>query len=160
MDDFQEISVTYELPLDTDGFARRQCPTCDQHFKWHAGPANEEAEQQPDAEVYYCPLCGSPAESDQWFTDDQVQHIQGESHKAAMPMLDQMIDGVLKGLEGPNIKVKRTGHLETPVGPDPMIEPDDMMIVTSPCHAFEPIKLPENWTQPIHCLVCGARFSV
>lgn len=160
MDDFQEVQVTYELPLDGDGFLRRQCPTCDQQFKWHHGPANEEAEKHADAGVYYCPLCGSPAEADHWFTDDQVDFIQGEAHKAAMPKLDEMLDGVFKGLSGPNIKVKRTGHLETPVGPDPLVEADDMVIVASPCHSFEPVKVPDDWSQTIHCLVCGERFAV
>ena len=71
-----------------------------------------------------------------------------------------MLDGVFKGLSGPNIKVKRTGHLETPVGPDPLVEADDMVIVASPCHSFEPVKVPDDWSQTIHCLVCGERFAV
>lgn len=160
MSDFQEIQVSYELPTDHDGFLRRQCPTCDQQFKWHAGPANEEAEQQPDDQVYYCPLCGTVANSDQWFTDDQLDLIQAEAHSATMPQLDHMLDEVLKGLSGPNIKIKRTGHLETPAGPDPLVEPDDMLIVTSPCHAFEPVKVPADWSDPFHCLVCGEPFAV
>lgn len=160
MNDSQEIQVTYELPIDNDGFVRRQCPSCEKQFKWHHGPASEEAEQQADAEVCYCPLCGTPATTDQWFTDDQVEHINAEAERATVPAFDDMLDDVFKGLNGPNIKVKRTGRLSVPIGPDPMIEPDDMTIVASPCHDFEPVKVPDNWNDSVHCLVCGQQFTV
>jgi hypothetical protein len=39
---------------------RRQRFKCRWEFKWHHGPANEEAEAEPSAAVYYCPLCGEP----------------------------------------------------------------------------------------------------
>lgn len=139
---------------------RRQCRTCSRQFKWHSGPANEEAEKHPDAEVYYCPLCGSPGESDDWTTSEQDGLIEAAAHQAAMPVLDDMVGAVLDSLKGPNVKVKRTAHLETPVGPDPIIEPDDMVIVASPCHGYEPIKVPEYWVEPVHCLICGERFAV
>lgn len=160
MDEFLEIPVTYELSVDNDGFVRRQCPTCEQQFKWHYGPANEDSEDQPDATVYYCPLCGSPAETDQWFTEEQVDHIQAEAFKTAMPVVDELLDGFFDKLKGPNITVKRSRQSDTPIGPDPLIEADDMMIVASPCHAFEPVKVPENWGRPLHCLICGERFAV
>ena len=46
------------LPLDSDGFLRRECPHCVQEFKWHHGPANEEAEAADEPAAYTCPLCG------------------------------------------------------------------------------------------------------
>lgn len=160
MDEIRSIEVTADTSSDGDGFVRRQCPTCSQQFKWHHGPANAEAEQEADASVYFCPLCGEPAEPTEWFTDDQLHLIEGAAQAAAVPVVDQMLDDILKGLSGPNIRVKRTGHLETPPRPDPLVEPDDMVIVSSPCHAFEPVKVPERWVEPIFCLVCGERFAV
>ena len=44
------------LPLDSDGFLRRECPHCMQEFKWHHGPANEEAETANEPAA-----CGSDA---------------------------------------------------------------------------------------------------
>lgn len=32
MDD--EIKISVSIPLDDDGFLRRECPTCEQEFKW------------------------------------------------------------------------------------------------------------------------------
>lgn len=160
MDDSFEVSVPYELPTDNDGFARRQCSSCGRQFKWHVGPVSDEAEEHPDADVYYCPFCGLPAESGDWFTPEQEESVEALAHRAMMPKLDEMMGSFLDGLKSSFIKVERTGHLDIPDGPDPLVEPDDMGIVASPCHAYEPIKIPEDWTEPVHCLVCGARFAV
>ena len=43
--------------------------------------------------------------------------------------------------------------------PDPLHEPDDMVIVQPPCHQNEPLKVPEEATGLVHCLVCGSAFS-
>ena len=29
-----EFSIEMSLPLDSDGFLRRQCPACEREFKW------------------------------------------------------------------------------------------------------------------------------
>lgn len=156
----QRIQFLYELPTDHDGFVRRQCSTCERQFKWYSGSANEEAEQQPDAEVYYCPLCGAAAEPDDWLTFEQKELLEVEARRAATPVLDEMIGSFLNDLKGPNITVKRTNHLEAPDAADPLVETDDMAIVLSPCHGYEPIKVPDDWAEPLYCLVCGQRFAV
>ncbi|GGT27906.1 hypothetical protein GCM10010271_34830 [Streptomyces kurssanovii] len=43
----RDMEIPMNLPLDNDGFVRRECPHCVSQFKWHHGPANAEAEQQP-----------------------------------------------------------------------------------------------------------------
>lgn len=37
----------------------------------------------------------------------------------------------------------------------PLTEPDDMRRVDFECHPAEPVKVFENWSEPVHCLVCG-----
>ena len=44
--------------------------------------------------------------------------------------------------------------------PAPLVEPNDMEIVASPCHAYEPVKVPQELRGPFFCLVCGAEFAV
>jgi hypothetical protein len=51
------------------------------------------------------------------------------------------------------------GHDEPEI-PAPLHEPTDMVVVSSPCHPWEPIKVMEDWRRPVHCLVCGEQFSV
>ena len=41
-----EIEIPVTMPLDGDGFLRRECPTCEEEFKWYAheeGDADAEA---------------------------------------------------------------------------------------------------------------------
>jgi hypothetical protein len=57
------------LPLDSDGFLRRQCPTCERELKWLA---KEEEGEDPLTEPeggYFCPYCAIQAPSDSWWTD-------------------------------------------------------------------------------------------
>lgn len=160
MSDGFEVSFTYELPLDSDGFLRRQCPTCSQDFKWQSGPANEEAEHQPSADIYYCPLCGDSALTDQWFTPDQLEYIQGHADAAALKQLDEELPGLFRSMSNKHMTIKQTGHLDVPDVPDPLVEPDDMVIVVSPCHPYEPVKVPEDQSGPLHCLVCGDAYAI
>lgn len=80
---------------------------------------------------------------------------------AALRELDDELDKIFKETRSKNFSIKRTGRLDTPDEPMPLTEPDDMVIITSPCHAYEPIKVPEaKQSGPFHCLVCGNAFAV
>lgn len=155
MDDEYKIQIS--VPLDSDGFLRRECPHCMRQFKWHDGPANEEAEQHARPAAYTCPLCGQPAADESWGTPEQVNLIE----KAAMPFALGVVQGELeamfRGMKG--VEYKR-GDEEPADSADPLGEADDMTIVTSPCHDYEPIKVPEDHTGSLHCLVCGSAFAV
>ena len=153
-----EISVS--LPLDNDGFLRRECPNCLQEFKWHDGPANEEAEAQQDTETYHCPLCGRPSGVDSWWTQAQLDYAQGVAMPAALQEIEHELDRAFRGLNSKHLKVTRTGHLDTPAEPMPLIEPDDMVMIASPCHPYEPVKVPEVEAGPFYCLVCGSAFAI
>lgn len=154
------MNISVPMPLDNDGFLRRECPNCKVQFKWHSGPANEAAENQPAAEVYFCPSCGQSAATDQWWTTEQLEYAKGVGMPAALQALDDELTSVFRGMNSKHFKVKKTGHLDIPDEPDPLIEPDDMMIVASPCHAWEPIKVAEDTASPLHCLVCGQQFAL
>jgi hypothetical protein len=151
------VEISIPLPLDNDGFLRRQCPHCGQQFKWHYGPANEEAETQPSPASYYCPLCGEPARTDDWQTTEQQEYINGVALPAMFRLAQQEIAHELRGNKHLTFK---PNHSAVPDEPSMLAEPDDMQIVTSPCHAYEPIKIPEDAPAPLHCLVCGAAFAV
>jgi hypothetical protein len=155
-----EFSIPVSLPVDSDGFLRRECPHCEGVFKWHHGPANAEAEEQAEAETYYCPLCGQPAGTDSWWTQEQLAYIEGAAMPQVATAMDDQIDKLFEGLNSKHVKVKRTGHSDVPEAPTPLVEPDDMVIVASPCHAWEPVKVPESRNGPLYCLICGAAFAV
>ncbi|MGV9880709.1 hypothetical protein [Streptomyces sp. NPDC003006] len=154
------MDIQMTLPLDHDGFLRRQCPRCVRQFKWHHGPANEEAEQQPAPAAYYCPLCGQPAGMDSWWTQEQLEYAQGVTLPAAAREIEQELRTAFKGANSKHVKFNFKGGVNAPDVPTPLTEPDDMVIVTSPCHSYEPVKVPEDASGPHHCLVCGQAFAV
>ncbi|MBT2425166.1 hypothetical protein J7F02_05555 [Streptomyces sp. ISL-112] len=154
------MDIPMTLPLDHDGFLRRECPHCVIQFKWHPGPANEEAEQQPTPTTYYCPLCGQPAGPDSWWTQEQLDYAEGLAAPAAMREVEQGLRDTFKGASSKHVKFSVKGGSDTPNAPAPLTEPDDMVIVASPCHKYEPVKVPGNASGPLHCLVCGQAFAV
>lgn len=144
---------------DEDGFLRRECPTCERQFKWFYGETSERPDDAMDPEVYFCPYCAVPAPTDQWMTVEQVQHAQ----EAIAPELNQMLNDELKKIArsaGSGLMKMTFKPGPTPTPPAPLTEPNDMVMVESPCHAWEPLKIVEDWAEQLHCLVCGAAFVV
>ena len=152
------MSMSVQLPLDTDGFLRRECPHCERQFKWHDGPANEEAEQAPAPVTYYCPLCGEPAPLDHWWTTAQLDYIQGMAAPMIMRQVQDEIGNALRGSKNVTFQPGDGGYF--PDAPGALTEPDDMRIVASPCHDYEPVKVPKDVDGPLHCLLCGKAFAV
>ncbi len=146
------------LPLD-GGFLRRQCPHCGREFKWHSGPTEDRPADAAYPPFYYCPYCGQPAGHEEWLTEAQREHIQqlieGEGARTINDELQRLARRHRRGF----IKMSVT-PIPGPQPPTPLVEPSDMGAVTSPCHPWEPIKILEDWTGPVHCLVCGQPFSL
>jgi ribosomal protein S27E len=156
MDDEIRIDIPVELSLDSDGFVRRECPTCEAEFKWFS-----HAEDDHDAErvnQYFCPLCGAPAGVDNWWTQAQVEHGRGLAGPEMEQAVADAISDVFKGMKGITFKPNSSFSLD--IEPtDPLHEPDDMVIVEPPCHPNEPLKVPEDATGHVHCLICGTEFA-
>jgi endogenous inhibitor of DNA gyrase (YacG/DUF329 family) len=154
-----EMEFRMELPLDNEGYLRRQCPRCERIFKWHSDSDAESSGKPESPEVYFCPYCGDPSPTDQWFTDEQVDYIQGLASIEAMRMVERELKPSVDRL---NQKSGSLVSMEVEVPqtapPSPLFEPDDMVAVEPPCHPEEPIKVIEGWQGELHCLVCGDRF--
>jgi endogenous inhibitor of DNA gyrase (YacG/DUF329 family) len=151
------MDISISLPLDSDGFLRRECPHCEQQFKWHHGPANAEAEAHPDPATYHCPLCGDPAEPGSWWTQEQSDYTEG----TAMPTVVRGLQDELPDAFHGNKHIQfKPDHGDVPDVPSALTEPDDMRIVASPCHAYEPVKVPHDFSGAIYRLICGDAFAV
>lgn len=150
------IRVPVSLPLDSDGFLRRECPSCEREFKWFS---HEEGD--PDAEPasqYYCPLCGVSAGVESWWTPAQLEYMDGASAPAVDRFIQDSIEDLFKGMKG--VSFKRNGSFSRDVPtPQALTEPDDMVIAEPPCHPNEPVKVPEESVAKVHCLICGNAFA-
>ena len=144
------------MPLDDDGFLRRQCPHCSRQFKWHNGPTAGKPEGIVDPPAYHCPLCGSPAGHDEWWTEAQQAFIEQSLSGYAFREVIDMLEDSFRGVKGIAYK---SSYEDEPVQPVPLHEPNDMIIVAPLCHPWEPVKVPEEATARLFCLICGNAFA-
>lgn len=55
-----EVRLSMSIPLDSEGFARWECPTCEREFKSLPTPDGQEPVPVADG-GYFCPYCGVQA---------------------------------------------------------------------------------------------------
>jgi hypothetical protein len=67
-----------------------------------------------------------------------------------------MIEQALRGAKGWTYK---PSDADEPATPAALREPNDMIILAPPCHSWEPVKVPEEATGRVYCLVCGEPFA-
>ena len=154
MDD--EIRLSIDLPRDSDGFIRRECPNCEHEFKWFA---HEEGD--PDAETpeqYFCPLCGTAAGADSWWTTAQLRVLEDTATPQIARVVQDHLAEMFRGSKGLTFTPDSDPAADAPT-PDVLHEPDDMHIVEPPCHPHEPLKVPDGALQTVHCPICGHPFS-
>ena len=153
-------SYSIQLPLDSDGFLRRECPHCLGEFKWHHGPVDDQSEEQEQAEipsVYHCPLCSATANLDSWWTQEQLRFAE---ESAAGPAMNEIQNALARALHNNKHITFEPGRGDGPLPPVALHEPDDMTILAPPCHPAEPIKIPESRLgTAIYCLSCGTAFT-
>ena len=151
------MSYSMTLPLD-NGFLRRECPRCERQFKWHHGATDARPEDAVEPDVYWCPYCGETALPDDWWTAEQLEFATAS---AAGPVMRDIAEDFNRSVrQQPNSFLKVSMKHDEPEPPSALHEPPDMVTVLSPCHPWEPIKIAEDWSGPIHCLVCGTTFAV
>ncbi|WP_457187063.1 hypothetical protein [Nocardioides sp. P5_E3] len=155
-----EVSIPISIPLDADGFLRRECPTCEEQFKWYSHSEGDTDAEQVDQ--YFCPRCGAPAGVDSWWTPAQLDFAHADAAPAIDDLVNEALDDMFKGLKSSKtVKIERTGRYssETPT-PEPLHEPNDMIIIEPPCHPNEPVKVPGTTIDRVYCLICGSPFAV
>ncbi|MGK2851111.1 MAG: hypothetical protein ACSLFN_09405 [Candidatus Limnocylindrales bacterium] len=150
-----ESTTEMSVPLDSDGFLRRQCPTCEKDFKWLSSAAGE-GEPAPDG-GYYCPYCAVQAPTDSWFTTEQIELAQNTVMREVLaPELDKMARDLRRNSRGSFLRLEVS--YDKPQAMDPLVESDDMRRVDFDCHPTEPVKVLDDWNRDVHCLICGSKL--
>lgn len=149
-------SYSVQLPVDDDGFLRRECPHCLRQFKWHHGSTADRPQDEADPPVYYCPLCGASAAPDQWWTQEQLAFMKESVAGPALREISNELGKAFRGVKGLTFK---SGQVDEPEPPAALHELNDMIILAPPCHPWEPVKVPAESTAHAHCLMCGEPFA-
>jgi hypothetical protein len=146
-----EEEFSMEIPVDSEHFMRRECPTCEREFKWRHIEEVEDSEEA-GGEIRYCPYCAVPAELAEFFTKAQWELVQA----MVMGSVSEQFGESLSGLEQSSGSVQISVTHDPAPEPEPLPdEPDDMRRVDPSCHPDAPIKVLEEWSGPVHCLICG-----
>jgi hypothetical protein len=150
-----EISV--EFPVDTDGFLRRKCQSCEHEFKWHHGPTDSRPPEAVDPPMFACPLCANRSDHGEWLTDEQQVYLEQVGEFYMQDAINAEMKQALRGSKN----IEYTPGKNTASAPTALHEPNDMIIVEAPCHPWEPVKVPEDRADsgPLHCLVCGEPYT-
>ncbi len=90
------VTLTMTIPVDSDGFLRRECPTCEREFKWLPASEDDDAAGMPDG-GYFCPYCGVQAPDDAWFTEAQLALARSITEAEVVePMLNKFADDIAR----------------------------------------------------------------
>lgn len=151
-----DITLSMSMPLDSEGFLRRQCPTCEREFKWlHTASDPAEPQVSTDSD-YFCPYCGIQAPANSWFTEAQVARAQNlVATEVVGPMIKKFSDDIRRSFRS-SLVVQSNGTHTKLEQLDPLTEEDDMLKISFTCHPTEPVKIIEDWDKAVHCLICGA----
>jgi hypothetical protein len=150
-----EVTLSMAIPLDSDGFLRRGCPTCEQEFKWLPGSEDDGDAADVTDGGYFCPYCGVQAPVDAWFTEAQLAFVQRTAVvEVAEPMLEGFADDIARTFRSAGMTTRGAPSSRTDE-PEPLTEDDDMIRVDFGCHPSEPLKILDDWHQPVQCLNCG-----
>lgn len=148
------------VPLDNDGFLRRECPNCERQFKQKHSEPNTELSTNNDTGSYFCPYCYQPAPENSWWTKEQIEYAQQLAFKEVLEPELQNFQRQIQSLNRQGDFVRIDSTLADIPGPTTLSETNDMFLVTFPCHPEEPLKIDEAWDQDVACLACGIQYPV
>ncbi len=155
-----DVSIEMKVPLDADGFFRRECPNCERQFKQKHTDSNTETPENVSVESYYCPYCYESAPLNSWWTKEQLEYAQQLAFKEVIEPELQNLQRQIESLNRLGNLVKMESRLSHSPESNPLSEKDDMIRTDFPCHPEEPLKIDEAWEQDVACLICGIRYPV
>jgi len=138
----QQISVSIEA--DAEGYFDRECPSpeCLFLFKIHEDDWRDKVR---DEEVF-CPFCGHTADSDKWWTQDQIEH----SNKTAVRQVEQRLGRAMKrDADRWNRRQPRNSFISM-----------TMKVDNRPRHVPLPLSAAEPMRLKITCSECACRYAV
>ncbi len=138
----QQVSVS--IDADEEGYFDRECPAaeCLFQFKIHEDDWRDKVR---DEEVF-CPFCGHTADSDKWWTQDQVEHAK----KVALAHVQQRLGRAMKrDADRWNRRQPRNSFISI-----------TMKVDNRPRHIPLPLAAAEPMRLKITCPECDCRYAV
>ncbi|WP_379091969.1 hypothetical protein [Pedobacter sp. UC225_65] len=145
LEKLQNEQISIPIAVDNEGYWDRECPNtdCEFQFKIHQDDWRDICRD----EQIFCPLCRHEAESDAWWTQEQLANAteQGLAHLAG-----RIDHAFAKSAKNFNSSQSRNSFLQI------------KMKISSPrpYHIILPIPSSEEMVLKVTCEVCHTRYSV
>jgi hypothetical protein len=136
--------IPVSIPSDADGYFDRECPSaeCQFEFKVH----EEDWRDKVRDEEVFCPFCGHTADSGNWCTGEQTEHLK----KAAIAHVQQRIGRAMKqDADHWNRCQPRNSFISI-----------TMKVNNRPQHVLLPPAAAEPMRLKITCPACACRYAV
>ncbi len=89
LDNLNNSRISIPIETDEDGFSDRQCPS--ENCRFYFKVLEEDWSQKFSDEHVFCPFCGEEATSDQFWTDEQINHAKKQAHKYLEGKINQAL---------------------------------------------------------------------
>jgi hypothetical protein len=140
------VTFRVTMPADDAGHIGRQCPSCKQLFRMHAGDYSE----LPDDQRLTCPYCVFSADHSEFVTPQQLERAlagAGEwAQQAVADTLDQALDAMVRNI---NRQSSSSSGISASRGPSRPYVPAPLPMITEPA----PIRERQ-------CQRCGNRYAI
>ena len=136
--------VSIPIPTDAEGYLDKECPATECQFDFKIFEEDWRAKVR-DEEVF-CPFCGHTAQSDKWFTQEQVEAAK----KAAVAKFQGRINAAMK---------RDADHLNRRQRPDSFLR-ITMKVDSRPQHFILSNMSAEPMRLKITCSTCACRYAV
>ena len=137
------FSMQVSLPTDDDGYLDRTCPNevCEAEFKI----LSDDWQDKVRDEEVFCPACGHTATSDNWFTEEQLEHLKTVALAEFMPLLDNEMQRMTRDF---NRSMPKGGLIS-------------LSMSYKPSHpvAVVPLSAAELMRQRYTCEECGCQYA-
>lgn len=137
-------TVSVKVPSDKDGYFDRECPSseCMFQFKIHEDDWRDKVR---DEEVF-CPFCGHTADSDSWWTQQQLKHAK----EVAVAKIEGQLSGAMRrDAQRWNRRQPKNSFISM-----------TMKVDSRPQHVLLPPAAAEPMELKITCPECACRYAV
>lgn len=175
-----DVQLNVSMPLDDEGYFRRECPLCMKEFKVlltkeelsdfeqksmdsfmlekDASNENEEGLKDESNSEHHCPYCGQAAAKKSWWTKEQLDYVKVYAENIIAKIVNESLIQPLKKLGSQSASGFVTVKVESKELPqkEPWISPEnnDMQVFDLPC-CQRKIKIDDTVKQIVYCFFCG-----
>ena len=110
------MDIEFNIPCDSEGYVAFECPFCEVEFKL-LGTDFQKDEQQ--LENLFCPYCGLSDSRSNFFTKDQVAHMQILCQNYAIQQINNAFGKMAKSM-------KSNKHVKVNFTADKLLDVDEL----------------------------------